>query len=31
MAAVEALAPLADLALPLIPARNPIGIAGGEA
>ena len=31
VAAVEALAPLADLALPLIPARNPIGIAGGEA
>ncbi len=30
-AAVDALAPLADLALPLIPARNPIGIAGGEA
>jgi hypothetical protein len=30
-AAVAALAPLADLAIPHIPARNPIGVTGGEA
>lgn len=30
-AALAALAPLADLALPFIPARNPIGVTGGEA
>ena len=30
-AALATLAPLADLALPTIPARNPIGVTGGEA